>query len=176
MNKIDKFIGALFLGLALVCTARAIVIEGTTPAGKFIAVGLDANGNFKVTSASSTSHVIVDAGTTTVTGPGGGPVIIVGAVGVVLSSAAVPVTAQTSFSGGSAVVVYPAFAGTRQGNLCNTDPSSTVWLGGAAVTTASGIPLLAGGCMSPDVPSVYQGAIYGISTAAAHTAYIYYRQ
>lgn len=171
-------------------SAGAVVIEGTTPSGKFKTVGLDEQGNFKVAVGTGTPyHVITDTGSviTTVvnpvevkgnlaavavpvTGPGGGPVptstTFSGTVVVAASTSTSVTSAQVSI-GIVAFTILSADATRKQSVLCNNDPNGlTVWIGDSGVTTATGIGLGAGGCMSPDVPTSYIGTLFGISSAA----------
>lgn len=193
---LGSMLGAV-AALFLAASAQAIVIEGNTPSGQFKAVGLDNQGRFNVNIATGSAYrVITDTGSVITTiqnpvevkgnalavpvpvsGAGGGPVPVSGAFSVSASTVATPVTAQVNHTA-VAGVKLPSDPQRKQSIICNNDPSLTVWLGAAGVNTTTGIPLAAGGCMSPDVPASFIGDLYGISTMTALTgtiSYIYFK-
>jgi len=195
-----RLLGSLLggiLALFVAATAQAIVIEGTTPNGQFKAVGLDNQGRFNVNIATGSAYrVITDTGSVITTiqnpvevkgnasavpvpvsGAGGGPLAVSGAFSVAASTVGTVVTAQVNHTA-LASIKLPSDAARKQSVICNNDPSLTVWLGAAGVATNTGIPLVAGACMSPDVPSSFIGDLYGISTMTALTgtiSYIYFK-
>jgi len=165
-------------------TSQAVIIEGTTPQGTFRAVGLDAQGHFLVASSTSgvPTHVITDTGSVVaipgvvrvegavsatplpVTGPAGGPVAVTGSFQASASTAGIVNSAQVAI-GSTAFPILAADVTRKQSIVCNGDESLTVWLGPAGVTIGTGIALGAGGCMTPDVPASFTGALFGISSA-----------
>lgn len=175
---------ALPLALCFASPASAVVIEGTTPSGKFKTVGLDENGNFRVATATSSIQIVITATGSVTSIPGGVsinntalvPAIVQGSV----TGVPLPVTGNFTVSVATAGVVTAsqvpvaptaleftilATASTRkQSIVCNNDSSLTVWLGPVGVTTATGIPLAAGACMAPDVPASFVGQMNGISS------------
>lgn len=183
----------LVLGLSFMYmgSVQAVVIEGTTPSGKFKTVGLDNEGHLLVAIGTGTvvSHVITDTGSVTnativgsvevkgnstavpvpVSGALGGPINVTGSVtgtfSAAASTAATVTTSQPSFGPGESTALA-ADPLRKQSVICNNDPSVTAYLGPAGVTTGSGMALGAGGCMSPDVPASFTGQINAISTAA----------
>lgn len=174
-----KLLAAVFL-MALALRAGAVVIEGTTPSGKFKAVGLTEDGRFKVeTSTGVAQHVIVDSGT--ITAFQGGTWAVTTAAG----SAGITVTASTStaqqfnqgMTGVGPSIIYPADPQRRQGVICNSTPPSVgdiiIYFGDAGVGTGTGGILTPGSCFSPDVPSSFVGAIHGVSTTTANYWYWY---
>lgn len=181
-NKVMKGLTALVAGIVLATAARAVVIEGTTPSGRFKTVGVSEQGRFFVEVASGTAqHVIVDEGTVTVkqgsspwvistsSGPGGG-----GSITVVAGSAANTIT----FSGTVGPIsnqIYPGDTDRVQGVICNLDPNLTIMIGASSVNN---MPLLAGSCYSPDTPLSFVGQLTGNTTTAVSVpyAYIYHRK
>jgi len=166
--------------------SQAIVIEGTTPQGTFKAVGLDSSAAFRVAVSTGISyHVITDTGSHTtvdniveikggaantpvpVSGAGGGAIAVTGSFTATTSTAGIVVAAHFNIATGG-VSVLAIDATRKQSIICNNDPSGlTAWLGPSGVSTANGIPLAAGACMSPDVPSSFVGELVAVGTAAA---------
>lgn len=190
MRKLFKaLMYPLVLGAAYcyLSTAWAVVIEGTTPQGQFKTVGLDSQGRFQVNISSGVAYrVITDTGsvtnitnTVTVKGsspnglviqgdPGGIPVPVTGALSGTISVTASTAAAITSSQPNIVTTPFTILGvdpNRKQSIVCNNDPALTVWLGNASVATTTGIPLGAGGCMSPDVPASFTGALFGISSA-----------
>lgn len=199
MKNLSKILALAASAVVLAVSVWAVVIEGTTPNGQFKAVGLDANGNFRVAVGTGTAtHVVVDSTVTVapapgsswvtvgssnplatplvVSGIGGGPVTVSG------SFTSYPSTAASVSTGQVAVPAFPANAtilasnpSRKQATVCNISTGLTIWLGNGAVTTVTGIPLTAGSCMSPDTPSAFVGTLVGTSTGAATAAFIEYQ-
>lgn len=162
--------------LALAQGAGAVVIEGTTPSGKFKTVGLSEAGRFLVeTSTGLAQHVIVDSGTITAY-QGGAPWSVNTAVGVAVavkaSTSAVTTSAQFIVGVGGSTC-YPAAPNRKQGVLCNSSESINIYIGPVGVTTGSGAILGPGSCYSPDVPAAMVGALGCISTSTASGFYIF---
>ena len=162
--------------LAIAQGAGAVVIEGTTPSGKFKTVGLSEQGRFLVETASGTAqHVIVDSGTITAN-QGTTPWQVTTAVGV-----AVTVKASTSSVTSNAQFVvglaesncYPSSANRKQGVICNSGDSTNIYIGAPGVAVGNGAILTPGSCYSPDVPAAYVGPLNCVSTAAASGFYIF---
>jgi len=166
----------LFLALSGVA-ARAMIIEGVTPSGKFKSVYVTEDGRIPVeTSTGAATHVIVDSGT--VRAYQGGVWNVGTAVGVSVtvtpSTSAVVVTGQFATSG-TAGVVYPADVGRKQGTVCNNDGGVNMFVGDSGVGVGTGVLIGPGSCLGPDNPTAFVGALYGISTAAAVGSYIYFK-
>ena len=145
MKKNSLWTFAVLLGLAT--ATFATIIEGTTPSGKFKTVGLSETGGLQVSVSSPTTP----------------------------SSAGAPATAQVTLTPNTPAIIYPADGSRFQGVICNIDSLFTVWVGSTNVTTNTGLPLLAGSCLSPDAPASFQAALFGVSTATLKVAYIYFR-
>jgi len=168
----------LLLGLllALAQGAGAVVIEGTTPSGKFKTVGLSENGRFLVeTATGALTHVVVDSGTITAF-QGGAPWAVTTAVGVAVtvkaSTSAVTFTSQF-ITGPGLTSCYPADTNRKQGVLCNSSDSVNIYVGNGAMSTANGAILGPGSCYSPDVPAAFIGELFCRSTATASGFFIY---
>lgn len=172
---------AAVAALMLAGRAQATTIEGYTPQGNFQTVYVSDTGRLFVDIDSSTpQHVIVDAGTMThitdpvqVFGVSGGPVAVSGpsgspiqVSGTFVASASTSSTVSSSQIGITATpfAILAIDVTRKQSILCNQDPTLTVWIGGATVAANNGIALGAGGCMSPDVPTSFTGALFGISS------------
>ncbi|MDE1822337.1 MAG: hypothetical protein KGI98_15980 [Euryarchaeota archaeon] len=162
--------------------ARAVEIEGVDPSGVLRTVGVTSTGRFQVdTSTGLSQHVVVDSGTISVQNVPGSPLIVTttgggaGGFTVTASTVGVTLTGQTSVTN-VAAVIYPADTARVQGVVCNDDPNGLyMWIGGAGVTSATGKLVMAGSCFSPDVPSSFIGALYGVSTAPVSSSYIYFK-
>lgn len=140
--------------------ANATTIEGYTPQGEFQTVGVSSTGRLLIDlSTSAIIHVVVDTGT-------------------IVVSAAVstqPFTAQGTL-GVAAAVFYPADSMRKQGFFCNTSTSENMWVGGPGVTILTGNLVFPGACATPDVPTVYIGALSAVSTTTTGTwSYFYTR-
>lgn len=179
-KKILLLAAALGFAGVLAPRARAVTIEGYTPSGHFGTVGISEAGSLYVDILSTTpQHVVTDPGSVTT---------IVSTVPVsIVSPNPLPVTA--TFSGNiqvgastattittghftctsTAAQIIAANSSARQSLVCNSDLTVTVFVGPSGVTATSGIALLPGTCLSPDVPSSFQGALSCI-TASASTA------
>jgi hypothetical protein len=144
----------LLLALLLVLggKAQAIVIEGQTPQGTFQAVGLDTQGDFLVAVSSVIPyHVVVDSGSTT----------------------NITVSQSSSTSSGvknmalTPFLIMPVRFNRNQVIVCNNDAGINLWVGPASVALGAGFLMTPGSCLSPDVPTSFVGALYGISSATA---------
>jgi len=170
---------ALLMVLLLASSAGAVVIEGTTPSGKFKTVGLSETGRFLVeTSTGLATHVIVDSGTITANQglAGVNPWPVTTSIGVALTVKAS--TSSVTFSnqfvtGTGATTCYPADALRKQGVLCNSHESVNIIIGPPGVTLLNGAILAPGSCYSPDTPAAYVGALGCISSATASGFYIF---
>lgn len=178
-----KLLAALLLGAVLAIPAKATTIEGFTPSGNFQTVGVSDLGALFVTIVSTTpQHVVTDTGSVItsildpvtvigtpssspipVYGPGGGPVAVSGSLVVHPSSATTQTNGQVSI-GVTPFTILASNPSRVQSIICNQDPSLTVWVGDASVSKNTGIALGAGGCMSPDGPASFSGALFGISS------------
>lgn len=165
--------------------AQAVVIEGTTPSGQFKAVGLDSTGALRVGISTGVAyHVITDTGSVVnilgsvevkgnlaavpvpVTGAGGAPVAVSGTFTAISVSTSGTVVSSQINASAIGFTVLAAASTRKQSIVCNIDSTGhTIWLGPSGVTTSNGIPLAAGACMSPDVPTSFVGLLSGISTA-----------
>jgi len=170
---------SLLMVLLLASSAGAVVIEGTTPSGKFKTVGLSEAGRFLVeTSTGLAQHVVVDSGTITANQGAAGSQAwnVTTAVGVAVtvkaSTSAVTFTSQFVV-GAAAATCYPADTLRKQGVICNSDLTNNIFIGAAGVSTANGAILGPGSCYSPDVPAAYVGSLACISTGTASGFYIY---
>ena len=167
---------ALIVALLLAQGAGAVVIEGTTPLGKFKTVGLSEAGRFLVeTSTGLAQHVVVDSGTIVAT-QGTTPWQVTTAVGVAVTvkASTSTVTVNTQFAvGTSETTCYPSDSDRKQGVICNSSDSATFYIGAAGVTSANGAILAAGSCYSPDTPAAYIGELSCISTTTASGFFIY---
>lgn len=141
-----------FLCLIIACFfavkfSQAVVIEGTTPSGKFKTVGLTEQGYLQV--AVATTQTL---STDTVTG-------------------------CFSLNASSITLVYPPDGNRKDGIVCNSTSGSSplISFGNSSVSTgtAKGFPV--GSCYSPDNPGSYVGALYGISLSSAQACFIYHR-
>lgn len=188
-----KFLLALLLGV-LAVPAKATTIEGFTPSGNFQTVGVSDLGALYVNIVSTTpQHVITDTGSYTsiqgavavygddalqpvsVTGAFGAPVEVTGSFVATAGTAAVVVSGQISVTSGGIDVLAQDFT-RKQSIICNNDPGATIWLGPFGTTTATGIPLGAGGCMSPDVPASFVGRLVGRSSSTVvNVSVLYFR-
>jgi hypothetical protein len=192
-HLVRALIAASLFGAAM--PAMAVVIEGTTPSGKFKTAGLDEQGNFRVAVGSGTpQHIIVDSSVPVyavnpfpVTGIGGTPVIMQGSIAgtpipvtvngtfAVTASTAINTTSSQGSVNGASTLIYPADPLRKQGCVCNNGTDSqNLWVGPSGVTTASGVKLTVGSCLCPDTPSSYTGSLYGASTTTVQTSYIYF--
>jgi hypothetical protein len=181
MKNLSKFVSILATILVLALpfvslpTAWATTIEGFTPEGNFQTVGVSDAGALFVDILSTTpQHVITDIGSQVYVSSVGGTVAVTGVLGTTASTSTLSISAQVAVPGGD-TIVYPADTTRKQGSLCNTSPAATLFIGPTGVTTTTGIPLPAGSCLSPDVPSSFIGALHAASTGAATAAYIYYK-
>jgi hypothetical protein len=192
MKKLLQF--AAFLALA-VPMAWGIQIEGVTPSGSIKTVKVTNDGRFEVSGATVTQTVnitgdeyvrnstgtalLVNSTTTLTVGPSNT------AIFVVKSTSTLGVFyAVTALTANIRSVIYPADGARNQGAFCNVssalgDGPVQVNIGDGSVSNqggaSPGFPLADGTCYSPDNPLSFRGAISGISTATAHTAYIYHK-
>lgn len=176
IRLIAQGVVTLTLLFAVTRALNAVVIEGTTPSGKFKTVGLSETGRFLVeTATGSLQHVVVDSGT--ITSFQGGVWNVGTTVGVALEVKASTISLTITGSGSVGLgggLIYPADPIRAQGVVCNTDPNLDMRIGAMGSTL---MRLPAGSCYSPDVPSSFVGDLYGSSTGAATVgfAYIYHK-
>lgn len=165
---------ALLLSI-LTATAYAVVIEGTTPSGKFKTVGLDESGKFQVSVSSGVAqHVVVDSGTVTSYQGGQWNVTTTAGTSVTVSASTSSLAVSGQFVAPLASC-YPADAARRQGLICNSDAGADIYIGPPGVGTGTGAILSAGSCLSPDVPSSFVGQLDCTSTAPAHGFFLYFK-
>lgn len=153
-----KKLWVLVLLLAAV-GAKATIIEGVTPSGKFKSVFVTEDGRLPIEITTSTlQRVIVDGGFVT----------------VFPSTTTLTVSGQFSVSGAPAVC-YPADDSRKQGLLCNNDLGANMFVGGAGVGVGTGLLVPPGACLGPDNPTAFTGALVCVSTTTLQGSYIYFK-
>lgn len=117
----------------------------------------------------------VAASTGTGAADSGTPRVAVAYDSIALSTAATATTGQVAVSSGATPSLLAAADANRAGNptICNEGTIPFFWGGSASVTTATGQQGALknqGGCVWPEGPGVYKGAIYVIAVSSGGTA------
>ncbi len=147
--------------LTFAAFVKATTIEGFTPAGQYQTVGVTPQGQLDVSVGSGVVHVIIDSGANHF---------------VTASSATLVFTGSGTLTANLITLVYPADALRAQGTVCNDDTTGLVWYVGSITASSTTWKLFPPGCLSPDGPESFVGALYASSTATVQTSYWYTRR
>lgn len=168
---------AVALGFAAGPVVEATVIEGFTPSGQFVTVGVSETGRLLIDISSiGVAAAVVFPSSQPVTAFQGSTPWVVTSTGIpvtmsgslVVSPTTSTINATTQVSVTSAGQTLCSASATRLGCMfCNQSPSINVYWGTTGVTTGSGLLLEPGSCASPDTPTITKSAVVAITTTTA---------
>ena len=156
---------AVLLWAAWAAPVRAEVIEGFTPSGRFVAVGVDEQGHLLISlsTVTTTAAAVTFIATQSVYAmqpSNSNPWQVDGSSVQVVAVGTAAVTT-------AALLLIPAIPDTRGSLICNEDTSTCLRIGPATVTPTIGLIVQPGSCGSLDgIGGRFNGAQYGAACAS----------